>query len=247
MENEGLRYDQRAIRYLSEEDYSKAGELYTTSARSTLSGGERTGRTVYDEEEQKRTRTGSAVTNYASAAVCHRIADASGRARCVASEGSGVARELGKYVLKDPVEKAACRELIGDLYAVVGDDRSSDAYDAAKDMYSDVDIENPAKETGRPLLQTGTEFLTHISRPDDLAWDDIHSGDDPLSRRVEVKRSKTGRLADRCVSERKLHAPRGSTEYATGRYECPNCGSEDVNYIAETTLCLRCSKPTERV
>jgi len=135
MGTEGLRYGQRAILSLSEGDYSRAGELYATSARAALSGSGKTRKTAYDKEEKTRTTTGSAVTDFGRAGVCHRIADDTGRARCVVSEGSGVTGELGKYVLEDAVEKATCRELIGDLYAVLGDDRSSDAYDAAREMY----------------------------------------------------------------------------------------------------------------
>jgi DNA-directed RNA polymerase subunit RPC12/RpoP len=49
------------------------------------------------------------------------------------------------------------------------------------------------------------------------------------------------------VEAGKFHPPRGSTEYNTGRFRCPNCGSDDVNYVADTVLCLRCARETERV
>jgi len=45
------------------------------------------------------------------------------------------------------------------------------------------------------------------------------------------------------VDDGYLAAPRGTTAYNTEQYQCPNCGSSDVNWTADSILCLRCSTP----
>jgi len=238
----------RAIHALGAERYDVAAKAYTTAARATLAGHGPSGFSAYEAVD--RSRAGSALAAFATAAVCHRIAGAEARAAAPVAEGIVVAGELRDHVLETPVERAACHEFIGDLRAVVDDgERAEAAYDRAGRAYEALDLDAPAAETGRPFLQAGTELLTHLSRPDDLSWDDIHGGggDDALTRRVAVKRSRTRSITRARVEDGKLHAPRGSTEYRTGRFECPACGSDDVNYVAETTLCLRCSTPTDPV
>jgi hypothetical protein len=97
-------------------------------------------------------------------------------------------------------------------------------------------------------LQAGTDLLTQLSRPDDAAWDDIHGdGSDALTRRVRFARARLDEYLNARVEAGHLHAPRGSTEYGNDGYRCPACGSNDVNHVAGTVLCLRCDAETERV
>ncbi|SNR59138.1 hypothetical protein [Halorubrum vacuolatum] len=236
----------RAIHALAAERHDVAAEAYTTAARAILAGHGPAGLGAYEAVE--RSRAGWALAAFATAAVCHRIAGAETRADAPVAEGIVVAGELRDHVLETPVERAVCNEFVGDLRAVIDDgERAEAAYDRAVRAYDSLDLDAPAAETGRPFLQAGTELCTHLSRPDDLSWDDLHGGGGPdaLTRRVAVKRSRMQALARARVSNGKLHAPRGSTEYRTGRFICPACGSDDVNYVANTTLCLRCSTPTE--
>lgn len=236
----------RAIHALAEERHADAAEEYTTAARAALAGHGATGHGAYDAPDRSRAGTGLAA--FATAAVCHRIAGNEKRATVPVAEGIIVAGELRDHVLTTPVERAACHEFVGDLRAVVDDgERAAAAYDRAAEAYAALDLDAPAAETGRPFLQAGTELLAHLSRPDDLSWDDLHGGGGPdaLDRRIAVKRSRTRSVARARVTDGKLHAPRGSTEYRTGRFRCPACGSDDANYVAGTTLCLRCSTPTD--
>ncbi len=236
----------RAILSLAEERHADAAEAYTTAARAALAGHGPTGHGAYDAPE--RSRAGAALAAFATAAVCHRIAGSMPRAAVPVAEGIVVAGELRDHVLTTPVERAACHEFVGDLRAAADDgERADAAYDRAAEAYAALDLESPAAETGRPFLQAGTELLAHLSRPDDLSWDDLHGGGGPdaLDRRVAVKRSRTRSVVRARVADGKLHAPRGSTEYRTGRFDCPACGSDDANYVAGTTLCLRCSTPTD--
>ena len=237
----------RAIRELGHSQYDVAADAYVTAARAGLAGHGPTGHSAYESTE--RSRAGSALAAFATAAACRRIAGEAGRARAHAAEGIVVAGELREHVLQTPVEQAACHEFVGDLRATIGDtERASEAYDRAAAAYDDLTLDSPAAETGRPFLQAGTELVAHLSRPDDLSWDDLHgSGDDALDRRVRLKQSRTATIVEARISDGKLHAPRGSTEYNTGRFHCPDCGSDDVNYVADTTLCLRCSTPTDAV
>jgi hypothetical protein len=246
-EDEGLGAPKRAVRRLAEEDHTAAGEAYTTAAREGLAGHGSATHPAY--ERRDRSAAGRSLTCFARAAVCHRVAGESDRGEKVSREGIAVAEELRDHVLTNGVERAACDEFVGDLLSVVGDEGNSEAYGRAKEAYGTADPEDPASETGRPFLQAGTELIAHLSRPDDVGWDEVHGsgGDDALNRRVRTKRARVESFAEERVRESKLHAPRGSTEYNTGRYGCPDCGSDDVNYIAGTTLCLRCSAYTERV
>lgn len=246
-EDGSLGAAQRAVRGLAEEDYTVGGEAYTTAAREGLAGHGSATHTAY--ERRDRSAVGRSLTCFARAAVCHRVAGETGRGKKVSREGIAVAEELGDHVLTNGVERAACDEFVGDLLSVVGDGGNSEAYERAKEGYGSADPEDPASETGRPFLQAGTELIAHVSRPDDVGWDEVHGsgGDDALERRVRTKRARMESFVEERVRESKLHAPRGSTEYNTGRYACPDCGSDDVNYVAGTTLCLRCSAYTERV
>ncbi|MCX2818122.1 hypothetical protein EGH25_01970 [Haladaptatus sp. F3-133] len=232
-----------AVLRLSEGRYTDAGEMYATAARGCLYGESVSRKTAY--ESRGRSGVGRAFAQFARSSVCHRISGDEDRATLVAREGVAVAKELRDHVLTDVVEGSACDEFIGDMRASAG--LSPDgAYDSADEGYAEVS--DGASETGRPFLQAGTELLSHLSRPDDMGWDDIHgSGGDALGRRIRTKKARMAALADERVREGKLHAPRGSTEYNTDRYVCPDCGSTDVNHVGGTKLCLRCSSQTEEV
>jgi len=243
--SEDLAVRDRAIRELGAESYDAAATAYVSAARAGLAGHGPTAHSAYESTD--RSRAGSALAAYATAAVCRRLAGTDEQARAHAAEGIVVAGELREHVLGTPVEQAACHEFVGDLRATIGDtERASGAYKRAADAYGALELDSPAAATGRPFLQAGTELIAHLSRPDDISWDELHGdGDDALGRRVRIKRSRTTAIVDARLTDGKLHAPRGSTEYNTGRFRCPACGSDDVNYVADTTLCLRCSTPTD--
>lgn len=247
-----LSHRDRAIRALSAGRYDAAATRYTRAAHGGLAGADAgdsaSHRDVYDPETALW--VGYPLSALLLAAVSFRVADAPDRARNRAETGALVVADHRDHLLSEPVARAACAEWLGDFHAVVGDGEDArTAYDRAESGYADADPSDPVSWTTRPLLQAGTDVLLQLSRPDDLEWDGLH-GSDPanaLTRRARVKRSRFPSLVAARVEAEKLHTPRGSTEYGNGSYECPSCGSSDVNYVAETVLCLRCDTPVERV
>lgn len=227
----------RAIRAVAADRYDRAAEFYTESAHARLAGG--IGRA--DAPFPDTTRVGRPLVQLALAALCYRLAGADDRARWRAAEGLAIAGDAREAIATDDIERGAFLEYTGDLRAVVGDDeKAQNAYDRAADAYEQAAADDAGKRTASPPLKPGTDFLAQLSRPDDLTWDDIHSASDPLGSRVRTRKARVPSLVERTVAEGDLRAPRGSTEYNTGRFRCPECGSDDVNYVAETTLCLRC-------
>ncbi len=240
MSDDTLDGADRAIRTLGEDDYRAAADAYVLGAYGTFAGYEGFRRDMFAD----RTEAGTGICHLARAAVCGRIAGDEARARNHAVQGALVAADLRGR--RDGVDAAACDELVGHCRAVVDDrDRASDAYDRAAAGYDAADPDDPGGATTRPLLQAGTDLLTHLSRPDDVAWDDIHgTGGDALARRVQFARSRLSEMVAARVEAGRLHAPRGSTEYGTD-YRCPDCGANDVNYVADAVICLRCDTHIE--
>jgi hypothetical protein len=239
-DNPELDGDDRAIRALGDSDYRGAADAYVLGAYGTLAGYEGFRRHAFTD----RTQAGRAVCHLVRAAVCHRIAGDDAGARNRAMQGALVAVDLKGR--RTGVDVAACDELVGHCRVAADDtERASEAYDRAATGYEDAALDDPAGATTRPLLQAGTDLLTHLSRPDDVEWDDIHgTGGDALARRVRFVRSRLPSMVKARVDAGTLHAPRGSTEYGTD-FRCPECSSTDVNYVAEAVLCLRCDAPIE--
>jgi hypothetical protein len=237
-----LDHADRAIRALAEESWQTAGEQYTLAAYGTLAGHEGFRREAFDAE---RPSAGTGICHLLRAGACYRLADDADTARNRAMQGALVAVDQSR--LREGVDRAACDELLGHCRSLAGDEeRASDAYDRAAEGYAAADVDDPAGATTRPLLQAGTDLVTQLSRPDDVAWDDIHgTGGDALARRVRFVRSRVRELVDARARDEKLYAPRGSTEYGVRRFTCPGCGSHDVNYVAEAVLCLRCNAVIE--
>jgi hypothetical protein len=243
-----LNHRDRAIRALSEERYADAGDAYTLAAYGGLSGLEGRRREAFDPDDAGW--VGYPLASLFLAGVCYRLAGSDDRARNRAGQGILVAGDQREHVLVHPVDRAACHEWIGDLRTVAGDpDRATAAYDRAADAYADAAPDSPAAATTRPLLQSNTDAVLQLSRPDDLDWGDLHGADgsDALARRIRFKRSRLQSLLATRVDDGQLFAPRGSTEYGVDAFRCPACGANDVNYVAETVLCLRCNGGVDRV
>jgi hypothetical protein len=248
-----LNHRDRAIHALAAERFDRAADLYTLAAYGTLSGHEGFGRTAFDADDPGW--VGDPLSFLVLAGLCDRIAGREDRARNRTSQGVLLASDQREHVLTHPVRRAACDEFVGDLCAVAGrEEKARAAYERAADTYREYDPDDdpegrdPVDWTTQPPLQAGTDLVAHVSRPNRVTWDDLH-GSEPsraLVHRAEFRRSRFRSLVEARVDAGKLHAPRGSTEYNTGRWRCPDCGSDDVNYVAETTLCLRCSAQSER-
>jgi hypothetical protein len=233
----------RAVLALAHEDWPTAADAYVQAAYATFAGYEGFERGGFAE----RTEAGVAIAHLCRASVCHRLAGATERARNRARQGALVAADVRDAVATERVDEGAGEEFVGSCRVLADEpEAASAAFDRARDAYADATVDDPAGATTRPLHQAGTDLLTHLSRTDDAAWDDIHgTGGDALARRVRYVRSKLPEFLDAREREGKLHAPRASTEYNTN-YDCPACGATAVNYHSPAILCLRCSSVVER-
>ncbi len=232
-----------AIHAVAADRYDRAGDRYTLTAYELLSG-HGGSHAAFDPEGG--TALGAPLCSLALASVCYRLAGTPDRARARAQSGLALATEHRDHVLTAREERAACAEFAGDFHHLLGDrERATGAYDRAGEGYEAADLGNPAGFTARGLLEPGTRFLVHLSRPDDLTWDEIH-GSDPeraLSTRLRFKSARLASLLAARFDAGVLMTPRGSTEYGTDRFDCPACGSSDVNYVAGAVFCLRCDTP----
>lgn len=238
----GRTHGDRAVLALAREDWRVAADAYVQAAYATFAGHEGFGYGGFGE----RTEAGVAVAHLCRASVCHRLAGATDRARNRAKMGALVAADARDHVATERVDEAACEELVGVCHALADEpEEATAAFDRARNAYADAAVDDPASATTRPIHQAGTDLLTHLSRPDDVAWDDVHgTGGDALGRRVRFLRSKVPEFVAAREREGKLHAARASTEYNTN-YRCPTCDSTDVNYHSPAVLCLRCSAVVE--
>lgn len=247
---EDIDYDDRATRALGRERFDAAAQRYVLAAYATLSGNEGFGRHAFEEDDPGW--VGDPLAYLALAGICERIVGRDGRAANRTAQGALVAQDQRAYVLDHPVRVASCHELEGDLHAVGGrEDKARESYDRALEVYRSyepaADEPTPSRWTTEHPLQAGTDLVAQLTRPNRVTWDDLHGSapEQALVHRAEFRRSRMAAAVQGLVDDGKLHAPRGSTEFNTGRYTCPACGSDAVNFVADTVLCVRCSTPTE--
>jgi len=242
-----------AVAELSERRYEAAGDAYSRAGWAVLAD-PRDDHAPFDADD--RGVVGDALRHLLTAALCYRVAGRSARATRRATAGIAVAGDLAA-TMATPVQAACFDEFAADFRVAGGLDGAGDAYGAAAEAYrTAVDETTDAKTVSATSL-----FLAAAAPAQQLArtldngeiaidWEDLH-GDDPadpgafLASRAEYKQQRFSSLVDGCVADGVLAAPRGTTEYATDHHECPACGSRDVNWVADSTLCLRCSRPTE--
>jgi len=229
------RYDE-AVLALADRRWRDAGDAYSLDAYAHLGGAGDPASAAFATPPRGAAH---ALRTLFLAGVCYRLAGRDDRALVRAGTGRLLAAELRDHVVDAAVDRAACEEFRGAFHALSGDeDRAGDAFDAAADRYAAAGLDDPAGATTRPLLRAGTDLLMQASGPDDLFWDDVHEGSDPLGRRVRTFR-RVPAMLDAVEREGRLYPPRGSTEYGTD-FTCPDCASHDANYVANTVLCLRC-------
>jgi len=238
-----------AVDAIADRRYERAGDEYTRAAWQRLA-------TPHDGqhpfEADERGWIGRGLQFMTAAAVAYRVAGVPKRATHRAVEGVAVARDLQR-TLDRPVQQACLGEFVAD-FRVVGDvGDATAAYEDAADAFREAagSVEDPQQWTTTPLFEAATATLKQVARGLDdgeiaIEWTDVH-GSDPnepgpfLARRVEYKRQRFRSLLARTIDAGHLAANRGTTEYSNDTFQCPNCGSTDVNWIADRTLCLRCS------
>ncbi len=242
-----------AVEALADRSYETAGDEYTRAAWATLAA-PRPGLGPFDGDEKGW--VGGGLERFAAAALAYRVADRTDRASRRAAEGIAVARDL-KTGLDHPAQRACLDEFVGDFRVVGGMGGVDDAYATATDAYEAAgeSIDDPRKWGTTPLFEAATAGIKQAARSSAngeiaVEWGDLH-GSDParpgpfLAARPRYKRRRFATLVERCVDDGYLAAPRGTTEYGNDTYRCPNCGADDVNWVAETILCMRCSTPME--
>jgi hypothetical protein len=243
----------RAVAALAERDYEDAGDAYTRAAWRVLADA-RPDRDPFEADEKGW--VGHGVAHLVTSAVCYRVADQSGRATRRGVEGVAVARDL-KTVLEHPAQRACLDELVADCRAAAGLDGAAEDYETAAERYraaADA-VDDPQYWGTTPLFEAAAAPLKQAARTTSngeiaVTWEDLH-GSDPaqpgefLAHRASFKRQRFETLVERVADDGFLAAPRGTTEYGTDHHRCPNCDSTDVNWVADSILCLRCSRPTE--
>ena len=238
---------------IADRDYRRAGDEYTRAGWRVLSD-PREGIDPFDADEKGW--VGDGLQYLATSAVCYRVADEDTRATRRGVEGVAVAKDLTAG-LEHPVQHACLEEFVADFRTVAGLDGAEAAYREAETAYEDAGraVDNPQAWGTTPLFEAAATLLQQVARgPADgeiaIPWEDLHGTDpdDPgrfLAQRAVVKRQRFPGLVRQAVGDAFLAAPRGTTEYDTDHHRCPHCDSTDVNWVAESVLCLRCSRPTE--
>lgn len=244
-----------AVAALGDRNYGAAGDGYTRAAWRGLAE-PREGQSPFEADQKGW--IGDPLARLATAGVAYRVAGHAPRAKRRGAEGIAIVGDLGT-ALDHPAQAACLDECIADFRAVGGLDGADDAYRKAAGAYEDAAdaVEDPRTWATTPLFEAVAGPISQVARglsDGEIAvgWDDLH-GDDPgnpgafLARRATYKRQRFPGLIERAVEEGRLAAPRGTTAYDTASYRCPECGSTDVNWIADSTLCLRCSAPVEEL
>mgnify|MGYP006435661859 CR=1 FL=1 len=242
-----------AVAAIAKREYESAGDAASRAGWSVLAD-PRDDHEPFDADE--RGTIGDGLRHLLIAALCYRVAGCPARATRRATSGIAAAGDLGA-TMATPIQAACFDEFAADFRAAGGLEGVADAYRAAADAYRSAADET----TDAQVVGSSSLFLAAAAPAKQLArtldngeiaidWEVLHGNDpaDPgafLAARAEFKRQRFPSLVDGCVAKGFLAAPRGTTEYATDHHRCPACGSRDVNWIADSTLCLRCSRPTD--
>ena len=242
-----------AVAAVADRRYETAGDAYTRAGWSVLAD-PRDDQAPFAPDD--RGAIGDSLRHLLTAALCYRVAGRPARATRRATAGIAAAGDLGA-TMATPVQAACFDEVAADFRVAGGLDGAADAYAAAADAYRDAADETTEPQTvgATPLFLAAAAPAKQLARTLEngeiaIEWEDLHGADpsapgDFLAARAKYKRQRFPSLVDGCVETGVLAAPRGTTEYATDHHACPACGSRDVNWIADSTLCLRCSRPTE--
>jgi hypothetical protein len=249
--NDGGHHD-AAVDALAAREYERAGDRYTRGGRRVLAD-PRDGRDPFDPDEKGW--VGQGLQQLLAATVAYRVAGGDKRATQRAVEGIAAARDF-ETVLDAPGQAACLAEFVAD-FRVAGDLGDAGAgYDAAADRYEAAGdaVDSPQALATTPLFEAAAATIKQVARGQAngeiaIKWEDLHGSDparagDFLAHRAQFKKQRFPSLLDRAIADDHLAAPRGTTEYDNDTHQCPNCGSNHVNWAGTGILCLRCSRPT---
>ncbi len=251
--DDGTRNRDAAIAALARREYERAGDEYTRAAWHRLAS-PREGLSPFDADD--RGWVGAGLEYLTAATLSYRVAGRETRAARRAVSGVAVARDL-ETALDHPAQRACLGEFVAD-FRVTGDvGDAAGAYDDAGDRYREVGdtVTDPEEWSTRPLFQSAAAGMKQVARGLEngeiaVTWEDLHGPDpsqagDFLAARARFKRGHFPSAVARAVEAGHLAAPRGTTEYGNDTYRCPSCGADDVNWVGDSTLCMRCSTPLE--
>lgn len=244
-----------AIDALAVHAYEQAGDRHTRAGRRVLAD-PRDDLDPFTPDD--RGWIGQGLQQLLAATVAYRVAGVPQRATQRAVEGIAATRDF-ETVLNAPGQSACLGEFVADFHVAGGLDSIESAYDEAADRYADLGdtIDSPQALATTPLFEAAAATIKQVARGQAngeiaIAWEDLHGPDparasDFLGYRVRRKRQQFQSLIERAVTEGFLAVPRGTTEYDNETYQCPNCGSNDVNWAGNGVCCLRCSTPVEEI
>ncbi|MFC7072587.1 hypothetical protein ACFQJ7_17355 [Halovenus rubra] len=243
----------RGVAAIAKRRYEKAGDAFARAGWQTLAT-PRPDQTPFGADEKGWVGTG--IRYHLTSALCYRVAEAENRAGHRAKETAAVAADL-QTGLTHPAQQACLQELVADAKLAGGLNDVADSYREATDAYHEAAeaVDDPQYRSTTPLFQAATVPLQQVARSTAngeiaISWEDLH-GTDPttpgqfLAKRTAFKRQRFPSLLSSVLESGYLAAPRGTTEYNNATYQCPNCGSSDVNWVGDSTLCMRCSTPLE--
>ncbi len=244
-----------AIAALSARHYELAGDAYSRAAWHVLAE-PRDGQSPFAADD--RGYVGAGIQYFLTSAICYRVAGCDRRATHRGLEAIAVGRDLQR-TLSQPVQQACLDELIADCRAAGDFEDVTAAYETAAEAYRAAgdSVSSAQAVATTPLFEAAATPIKQVARSladGEIAikWETLH-GPDPnaagefLAQRPTYKKQRFQRLLQQVIEREFLAAPRGTTEYATDHHRCPSCGSRHVNWIADSVLCLRCSRPTEPV
>lgn len=245
---------EQAVAALAGRSYDTAGDGFARAAWRTLAA-PRPDQGPF--EADKKGWIGTGIRYLVTSALCYRVAGRQDRAVHRGTEAGAVAADL-QTVLTHPAQQACLQELVADARLAGGLDGVDDAYSDAADAYRESagSVDTPQRWGTTPLFEAAATPLQQVARSKAngeiaIAWEDLH-GSDPaapgqfLAHRATYKRQRFPALLESVVDDGYLAAPRGTTEYNNETYRCPDCGSNDVNWVADSVLCMRCSAPVEQ-
>jgi hypothetical protein len=247
-------YYENAVAAIARREYDTAGDELARAAWETLAD-PRPDQDPFDADEKGW--VGPGLQSLVTSALCYRVAGCPDRATHRGTEAGAVAADL-RTALTAPAQQACLLEFVADARLVGGRDGVAEAYSEAAEAYRGAaeSIDDPQYWGTTPLFQAAATPLQQVARSRAngeiaIAWEDLHGADPAtpgrfLASRANTKRQRFPALLDAVVEDGYLAAPRGTTEYDNATYRCPNCGSTDVNWVAESVLCLRCSTPVEQ-
>ncbi|RJT07133.1 hypothetical protein [Halococcus sp. IIIV-5B] len=242
-----MENDQRdaAITHLIDRIYRDARESYALAAYVEWAGAGGHPSDVFDPDGRGYVADG--LCYLLTSALCARLAGHDDRGGNLAHQAQLVATDQRDHVRDHPVERAVFSEFVGDALVIADSEKAGSAYDEAAAAYEAAAPNDPVDWATQPPLAAATELLLHCSRNTSQAveWDDLHGAnpadEEYLAHRARYKKRVFPMVVESVLETGILHPPRGTTEHRSDDWQCPDCGTNEVNWTGGEVVCLDCS------